>query len=385
MEEETRIGVEHRAIRSRALGAVIVLLLAAACTSAGDTGGSTTGADSSSSSGGTLRVAVPDAEIFDLDPQRAYDGTSWEVFRCCLLRTLYSYNGTPTAEGGAVPRPDLPAGPPEVSSDGLTWTFRLKDGLHFAPPFEDTPIRTLDVVRGLERMARYSPDQTYSGYFDVISGFEDYASGSADSIIGLETPDDRTLVVRLGEVTGDLAYRFSMPATAPIPEGAADGHDDYGPYLVASGPYMIEGSEDLDFSAPAGEQTPLAGYRPAQVDKEFVTAQAGSLTLVRNPSWDPVTDRLRAAYPDRIEISLSDLNDDEIARRVDDDKVDLAFGSASPFEQVARYRDDPGLEDRLFVDQADGSFDVTMNLATPPFDDVHVRRAVSLSIDKDAL
>ena len=46
-----------------------------------------------------------------LDPQRYYWGSAWELFRCCLLRTLYSYNGKPTEEGVPELRPDLAVGP----------------------------------------------------------------------------------------------------------------------------------------------------------------------------------------------------------------------------------------------------------------------------------
>lgn len=361
----------------------ILVLIASACTGGRGQSDAVPKANEAHPRGGTLRAATPETSAVDLDPQRAYDGISWELFRCCLLRTLYSYNGTPTDGGGAEPRPDLAAGSPEISVDGLTWTFRLRGGLRYAPPFEETPIGALDLVRALERTAR---NGAYSDYYEVISGFHDYASGAADSIIGLETPDDRTLVVRLERVTGDLAYRFTLPAAAPIPEGAADGHEeDYARYLVASGPYMIQGSERLDFAAPPDEQMPVAGYRAARVSPDGAIRDPGSLVLVRNPSWDPGADRLRPAYPDRIELSLTDLDDDEIARRVEDGELDLAFGSASPFEQVARYRGDPALEDRVFLDQTDASFDVTMNLAMPPFDDVHVRRAVSRSIDKEPL
>ncbi len=83
------------------------------------------------------------------------------------------------------------------------------------------------MVRALERTARVtSPERRYRFYYRPISGFDDYASGTADSIAGLETRDDRTLVVRLDRVTGDLAYRFALAATAPIPEGADEGHDE---------------------------------------------------------------------------------------------------------------------------------------------------------------
>jgi peptide/nickel transport system substrate-binding protein len=365
----------------------VVLLVAVACTSGGDRADESPRTDASSLRGGTLRVAVPDLFASDdLDPQRAYDSLSWGLFRCCLLRTLYSYNGRPTEEGGAIARPDLAAGQAEVSSDGLTWTFAIREGVRYAPPFEDTAITAVDVVRALERTARVtSPAVGYPFYYDVIRGFEEYASGQADSIIGLETPDQRTLVVRLVRVTNDLPYRFSLAATAPIPEGADDGHDaDYGAFLVASGPYMVEGSPQLDFSLPPADQEPATGFEPPVFTQDGAVETPGSLNLVRNPSWDPAADRLRAAFADQIEISIGG-SDEDLASRVDAGDLDVAFGGSSPFEQVDRYRDDPALEDRLFEYPNDVGFAVSMNLAVPPFDDVHVRRAVAYAIDKAAL
>ena len=112
-------------------------------------------------------------------------------------------------------------------------------------------------------------------------GFDDFGAGKAKQIAGLKAIDDHTLEVKLSEPTGDLGWRMAMPATAPIPPngnaplGAAEGHnEDYGRFLVASGPYMFEGSEDLDFSVPADDQEPVAGYIPGR-----------SITMVRNPSW----------------------------------------------------------------------------------------------------
>jgi len=371
-----------------------MLLLATACTSMRDRTERSTAPEERQLQGGTLRLDVPPGWVFgemsdNLDPQRSYSATSFELLRCCLLRTLYSYEGTPTEEGGAEPRPDLAARPAEVSPDGLTWTFRLHMGLRYAPPFEDTQIVALDVVRALERTARVG---SYPFYYSAIQGFDDYVAGEGDSIAGLETPNDHTLLVRLDEVTSDLAYRFSLPATAPIPEGAVDGHhEDYGRFLVASGPYMVEGSGDLDFSLPPDQQEPAAGFVPATLTKDRAAVPGdrvdvpGSLVLVRNPSWDPSTDGLRAAYADRIEVSLGDFEDEEIGRRVDAGETDLVFSPSSPFEQVASYRSDPALADRVYTHPEDAFWAVTMNVAIPPFDDVHVRRAVSQAIDKAAL
>jgi peptide/nickel transport system substrate-binding protein len=322
--------------------------------------------------------------MIELDPQRGYSPESFELSRCCLVRTLFSYNGREAAEGGAEVRPDLASGLPEVSADGLTWTMRLRPGLRYAPPLDDTPIRSEDIVRALERVARMPKEETYAYYYGVIKGFDDFAAGDTDSIVGLETPDDRTLVVRLDEVSGDLAYRFSLPATGPIPPDVTEGHDrDYGRFVVASGPYMIEGSDRVDFSAPLEEQQAPEGSVPPVANQDG-SVTPGSLVLVRNPSWDRATDALRPAYADRIELTLGGLDDEEVARRVDAGALDLSLG-ASPAEQVLKYEADPALEDRAYRNALSGIFFVTMNLAVPPFDDVHVRRAVSLAIDKEEL
>jgi peptide/nickel transport system substrate-binding protein len=363
-----------------------MLLVVAGCTSSDQGGVGATDPDAALR-GGTLRVAVTDEDafLFDLDPDTYLFPPSWGLSRCCLSRTLYSYNGRPAEEGGAEVRPDLAEGMPEVSSDGLTWTFRLKEGLRYAPPFEDTPIGAKDIVRALEREARTGM-KGYGFYYSEIRGFDDYPD-EADSIVGLETPDDRTLVVRLTEITGDLPYRFALPATAPIPEGASEGHDeDYGRFLVASGPYMVEGSEDLDFSVPPEEQEPATGFVPATNNDDGAVEQPGSLVLVRNPSWEPERDRLRPAHPDRIEVTIGGGDHEFLADRVDAAEIDLVLAdNGSPFDQVVRYQEDPALEDRLHVHERDLGWALTMNLAIPPFDDVHVRRAVNHAIDEAAL
>lgn len=375
----------------RTVLAAIVALIVATCTSADDGTERPTGSGGTSRRGGTLRVAVSDSNAFfvDLDPA-TWVPHAWELARCCLLRTLYSYNGMPAEEGGAELRPDLAQGMPEVSSDGLTWTFRLKRGLRYAPPFEDTPIIAPDIVRGLERQARMASllpkGHTYDQYYSVIRGFDQYPE-EADSIVGLERPDDHTLVVRLTEIAGDLPFRFSLPATAPIPEGASEGHDaDYGRFLVASGPYMVEGSEDLDFSVPPEQQEPAPGFIPATPDDVGEVEEPGSLVLVRNPSWAPATDRLRPAYPDRIEMAIGGGDDEHFAGRVDAAEIDVVFDKAgSSFEQVARYREASASKDRLHIHANNSGYALRMNLAIPPFDDVHVRRAVNHAIDEEAL
>jgi ABC-type transport system substrate-binding protein len=184
-----------------------------------------------------------------------------------------------------------------VSSDGLTWTFHLQAGIRYAPPLQNVEIKAQDFVRALEREARLGTPAAggYSSYFSVIQGFDAFAQKQAGSISGLQAPDDHTLRVQLSQPASDLGFRLALPATAPIPPdpanlsaefGAAEGHDaGYGRFLVASGPYKVEGSEHIDPSSPIGEQAPVSGFVPGT-----------SLTLVRSPSWNRSTDDLREAY-----------------------------------------------------------------------------------------
>ena len=344
--------------------------------------------------GGTLRVVMPawasselantEAPPDSLDPQINVTLDSGELFRCCLLRTLVSHTGHSYRDGGADLQPDLAAELPEVSIDGLVWTFHLRPGAHYAPPLDNVTITAGDFVRALQRDARV--ENSGADFFSPIDGFDDYRNRRATAISGLEVPDPLTLKVHLTEITGDLPYRFAISDTAPLPPlpgdsnaefGVATGHDTgYGRFLVASGPYMIEGSNALDFSLGSERQPPASGFRPGR-----------SLTLVRNPSWTRIADPLRPAYVDRIEITIG-VSDDDAADLIDGGRADVILRGSPPPQVmpwlVDKIRADPRLG-RVEVNSRDFLRAITMNVAVPPFDDVHVRRAVNYIIDKRAL
>ncbi len=367
-----------RALRVMAVGLTIGIT-AAACEGE-DTrdAGRTNTPTRDSLSGGTLRMAQLADVGAAFDPQKEYYTVSWEYFRCCLLRTLMSYEGVPTAEGGADIFPDLAAGEPTLSGDGLTTTFQIKPGLMYAPPKDDTEITAQDFIRAMEREANPKASAGYSFYYSVIEGFDDFAAGGADTITGLSAPDTRTLEIRTTSPIGDIGYRFAMAATAPIPPddegerlGVAEGHDrNYGRFLVASGPYMFEGSETMDFSAEPKDQVEVPGYVPGR-----------SVVLVRNPSYDPATDGLRDAFPDRIEVRIGGDNDD-LYNQVAAGDLDFVVDGVVPAEKIRDYQTNPDLQDRMNVYASDAVRYVSFNLAEPPFDDVHVRKAVNWAFDK---
>ncbi len=374
--------MRNRYLRIVALVAIFAIA-AVACggSETTNTGPSTSGGPSVElQKGGTLRIGSTGDVFTGYDPQKEYYQVSFAFFRCCLLRTLLSYNGLDAAHKGTQLFPDLATDLPEVSADELTWTFHMKQGLHYAPPMQDVEITAPDIVRAVERTGTPSVEAGYAFYYSVIEGFDDFSAGKADTISGLVTPDPYTLEVHLTAPTGHLGFMFAMPTTAPIPPnpakphallGVADGHDtDYGHFMVSSGPYMWEGSENLDFSLPADQQEQLSGYQPNKL-----------WTMVRNPSWSD--DDLRKAYVDKLQVEISPGEDAQVLdKKVQADELDTVFQNGVAPTVYRTFTTDPTLQGRIFTNPSPSNYFINMNLATPPFDDLHVRRAVQYAIDR---
>jgi peptide/nickel transport system substrate-binding protein len=357
-------------------------LAAVACGGGGGGGATTTPSGSASGSagaitpGGVFKAALLSDVTAGFDPQKEYYSVAWAFYRGCLLRTLMTYD--PNDPVATHTYPDLAASDPEISSDGLTWTFTLKQGLMYAPPFDSVEITTPDIVRAFEREFTPAVAAAYGFYYNDIEGTQDYYDGKADTITGLETPDPHTLIVHLTRPAGDLPFRLAMPATAPIPPngdavlGAADGHDDdYGRFLVATGPYMFQGSEAMDFSGPAKDQAPAAGYQPGK-----------SIIFVRNPSW--AQDDIRKAYLDEIDVTIGGTPEDD-QNKIDAGELNIEYDGIPPAQAIREYSTNPDLQDQIFTNPSDGTRFLWMNLAVPPFDDVHVRKAINFALDKEGM
>ena len=165
-----------------------LLLVALAAVAGGCSGGKAEHAAGGAPRGGTLRigVAVPGNPLATLDAARIeFSAAVTELLSCCLTRTLVNYRTGTTEEGGAVLRPDLAAALPQVADDGLTYTFRLKPGLRYAPPYERVSIKAQDVVRAIEHALRVGPP----GPLVEIEGAQQFRGRKAGRVSGLETPD----------------------------------------------------------------------------------------------------------------------------------------------------------------------------------------------------
>jgi peptide/nickel transport system substrate-binding protein len=321
--------------------------------------------------GGTLKLGT--TQDPGIDPQKT--NYQAELFWCCLTRTLVTYNLRPPTQGGTVLHPDLAVSLPKVTNAGRTYTFKLKRGIHYGPPFQRLEVTSQDIRRALQREADPAVAAPNASSFSAIDGWDVAVKTSGSPIAGVSTPDRYTIVFRLSKASGTFLYALADPASGPIPPRASTGHEkDYGRFVVSTGPYMVAGSETLNFGVAPAQQKPLSGYQPNRF-----------LRLVRNPSWSAKSDRIRQANPDVVEFSIGGTVQD-IAQKVTAGVLDELFIDQAPAQVVQQYSTTPSLRKRLHVNPKPFHTMVGMfNLAQPPFDDVHVRRAANFIIDRDAI
>ncbi len=357
-----------------------VVLTAAAFAIAGSVGATigsaTSGKKDTVKAGGTYRVGWEAEFGFTdaFDPTGEYLGNAWALYSNLLIRTVVGYNHVSGAAGNKIVA-DLATSVPKATNGGKTYTFKLKSGVKFAPPV-NREITSKDIAFALNRLADPKNGGQYAFYYTDIVGWANGAKGKP--VTGIKTPNDKTLVINLTAPSGDLLYRMAMPAAGPIPAEVGKcfkGGDanKYGRNIVASGPYMFEGSGDVSIGSCA-EIKPASGYDGTT-----------NMTLVRNPNYKASTDSkaARENNPDSFVFSVNS-NADDIYNKVA--SGDLEDAVASPTPKVLRqYQSDPSLKGRLKVSDGDRTWYLTMNLTQKPFDDLHIRRAMNWIIDKNGL
>jgi peptide/nickel transport system substrate-binding protein len=355
----------------RLVGLALALALVAAACGGGDNKSSSSGQQAAPAKGGVLRTAISDFGFVDgFDPTGEYTAVGIGIYGA-MLRSLMGYKHVAGPPGNELV-PDLASAPPEISSDGLKYTFKLKPNIKWAPPL-NRAVTSKDVAYAFQRINTEPLVAQYGFYYNgVVKGMDGKAKSADTKISGIETPDDQTIIFNLDKPTGDFLYRIAQPATAPIPEEVAKCFTkagDYGRYVISSGPYMIQGADKLDISS-CKAMKPISGFDASK-----------NLTLVRNPNYDQATDNTRSNYVDGITVTV-DTNVDDIFSRIQAGDLDSSISDQPPKPVLQQYLTDPAKKPYLHSNSGDRTWYLTMNWAVPPFDDLHVRKAANWIMDK---
>jgi peptide/nickel transport system substrate-binding protein len=343
------------------------------------------GAASSPLAGGVYKVGLAGSNLGftdSFDPTGEYSYGALGIYSNLMLRTLVGYDHVAGPPGNQLV-PDLATTVPAPTDGGRTYTFHLRPGVRFGPPV-GRAVTSRDVLYALERLANPKNGGQYAFYYTVIRGWDAFANGEARSISGIETPDASTIVFHLTRPTPDFLYRLAMPATAPIPHEVARCFTGasaykYGGVVVSTGPYMLDGIGSVHLRPCSGIQ-PAAGFNSGQVES------ANEMVLVRNPDYDPKTDSraAREALPDEFDFVAYDTVSG-FSGQVQSGRIDDLLVPSLPAPVIQQWHDDPALNPRLHLNPNDAEQFIPMNLTQPPFDDVHVRRALNWVMDKAAL
>ena len=292
--------------------------------------------------GGTLRFAqygVPPG----YDPQKWWNAQNAVVAPMVgeTLIRINPYTGERT--------PALATGEPEASADGLVYTFHLRTGVKFHGGHGE--MTADDVKFSWERLM--SPDLGAESAFIFTGvpfvGLGDFLTGAAPAIAGIEAVDGLTLRITLERPDSAFLPAFAYTYACVLPRSYYEGKSlqDVNWAPVGTGPFLI-GTLD----------------------------QATGVTLVRNPDyWDA-----EAPYADEVQVSFN-VEPDLSLLRIQSGELDLML-EPIPAASLNQIRNDPNLKD--FYHEAAQNDCQWLSLPTQvePFNDVRVRKAVAMAIDK---
>jgi hypothetical protein len=123
----------------------------------------------------------------------------------------------------------------EVAHDGLSWTFHLRPNLRYT---DGHPCTSADFRAALAGGLSRTDHGTRAVLLAAVRGVRPARAGRARTPLGIETPDERTLVVRLDHPDSLLPLALSLPGVSTPwrsrEPGAWSGAIGIGPYRLVA-------------------------------------------------------------------------------------------------------------------------------------------------------
>jgi oligopeptide transport system substrate-binding protein len=238
------------------------------------------------------------------------------------------------------------------------WTFRLREGARFHPPAGDPdgegqPVTAADFAFAWSRAAA----EGAAGFrLSMVEGYEEVARGERTAMSGVEAVDERTLRVTLAEPLGTFPAVVAHPSLAPLSQAAFLADEAvYREQPIGNGPFR------------AAE---------AWVRGQFIRAQ-------RAPGW---TNAPAPALLDEVLFQFGDPDTAYVAFQQGRLQISPLPQAAVP-QAVAQYgeSDDGYHGPGVLLGETPTLYFLGFNVEVAPYDDVEIRRAVSLAIDREAL
>jgi len=279
-------------------------------------------------SGFELAVCVgPDPDTIDPALNSAVDGATM---------IIHGFEGLYKLDEDGIPQPGQ-AESVDISDDGITYTFTLRDGLKWS---DGTPITADDFVYSWNRAIDPETAADYEYMFESVKGYE-------DGELAIEAIDEKTLQVELVTRTPFFLELAAFPVFYPVKQEVVEAYGDAWATkpetYIGNGPYMVT---------------------------EWVP---GSYVYYeKNPYYWNVD----ALGPDSIRFVLIE---DDNARLAAFNSGELAFIRQVPNDEIEALRDNP--EFHIFGQL--GTYYVGFNVTVPGLDNPKFRQALTLAVDRD--
>ena len=319
------------------------------CGGSGKTAETKTEAPAAAAEGGsTLAVQIgPDPETIDPTLNSAIDGANLILYGFETLLTFDKDSKIVTGQAETY----------DISDDGLTYTFHLRDGLKWS---DGSPLTASDFVYSWKRMANPLTAAPY-GYdmlcmvkgYDAISALSETATEeetqAAVDGLGVSAPDDKTFVVELATPCVYYEKLCASPTMSPVNQATIEANGDgwaVNPETyIGNGPYKIS---------------------------EWVPGSY--ITYVKNENyWDTASitfDSIKFALMEDSNASYSAYKTGELQMIKD-----------VPSEEIPTLRE----QEDFFIDPIMGTYYISFNINKEPFNDAKVRQALSLAVDRKYL
>ncbi len=289
--------------------------------------------------GGSIIVTYKD-DLATLDPAIGYDWQNWSVINSMFSRLMDYKAGTSELF------PSL-AESFTISPDGLTYTFKLNPAAKFT---NGRKVVAADVKYSIERAVNPKTKGPGAGFFHSIVGSDAVTGGKSEVISGIETPDDATVKFTLSQPDATFLNVLALNFASVVPKEVAEAEGaDFGKKPIGSGAYSL---------------------------KEWISGQ--HITVVRNPDYfrtRPNLDEYTLEFGQEPLVSILRLQKGE---------VDIA-GDGIPPAKYLEMKNDKTMEGMIVDRQQLQTGYITINTTKKPFDDVRVRQALNMAINKERI
>ena len=249
-----------------------------------------------------------------------------------------------------------------VSDDGLTWTFTMRDGLKWS---DGSDLNAKDFEYTFKRLADTNLAAPYGEtVIGMIEGYQEAIGNPDDDGKPTTTPDINKLNVKASEDGKTLTIKLAYPCSyfdkivafatmSPVQKATVEANGDAWATkpetYVCNGPYMI--SEWTPSERIVCKKNP---YYNGGWDSDKIVTEQLTFLLLEDSSAS------YSAYTSGQALMIKDVPTEEIP-------------SLTKAEDGGDFYVDPLL----------GTYYLNVNLEREPFNDVNVRKALSLAIDRE--